>query len=162
LSAEVGDRWSDEFIRWRAGDGCPYCSVGRPDQISIGSRFYVSDSGDGYLLNGERTFGSALLVWRGRHVAEPTELDAEEAAAYWCDLLAVARAVEARYRPLKTNYFTHGNHIPHLHSIVLLRHAEADPSPGNTLLWSQGTAQSEATMQREVAALRELVAVGQV
>ena len=157
MSTETASGWSEEFVRGRSGDGCAYCSAGRPEQIAIGTRFYASPSGDGYLLNGEKTFGSALLIWRGRHVAEPTELDPQEAAAYWRDLLAIARAVETRYQPLKTNYFTHGNHVPHLHSVVLLRHLENDPSPGNTILWAQGTAQPEATMQREVADLRELV-----
>jgi len=156
-AAESGARWTDEFLRWRSGDGCPYCTSGRADTIKIGSRFYASETGDGFLLNGERTFGSALLIWRGRHVAEPTELEPEEAAAYWRDLLNIARAVETRYRPIKTNYFTHGNHVPHLHSVVLLRHLEDDPSPGNTILWAQGKPQAEARMKREVAALGKLV-----
>jgi diadenosine tetraphosphate (Ap4A) HIT family hydrolase len=149
--------WPADFLTWLGGEGCPYCNDERPDEIAIGSRFYSSQHGDGYLLNDKRCFGSAVMIWRGRHVTEPTQLEAAEAAAYWRDLMTAARAVESRYQPLKVNYFTHGNHVPHLHTVLLLRFAEGDPSPGNTILWTRGNPQDRATLESEVEALRELV-----
>src|SRR5688572_23508153 len=35
----------------------------------------------------------------GRHVTEPTELDAAESAGYWAEVMRVARALIARYEP---------------------------------------------------------------
>jgi len=160
VAVETGNAWPEQFLSWLGGEGCPYCADGRPDEIAIGRRFYRTDESDGFLLNDHRCFGSALLIWRGRHVTEPTQFTPEEATAYWRDLMAVARAVETRFRPLKVNYFTHGNHVPHLHTVILLRQAEGDPSPGNTILWSRGRPQERETMDREVAALAELVQEG--
>jgi hypothetical protein len=43
------------------------------------------------------------VIWRGRHVAEPTELNDEETHGYWRDLLIVGRTLEDVLRPVKTN-----------------------------------------------------------
>jgi len=69
------------------------------------------------------------VIWRGRHVSEPTELDEAEAAGYWAEVLAVARALIAVYAPLKMNYETLGNSLPHLHTHLVPRY-RADPRPG--------------------------------
>ncbi len=59
--------------------------------------------------------GYAYVIWKGRHVAEPTELSAEEAAGFWADVARVAGAVDAQYRPAKMNWLSLGNGVPHLH-----------------------------------------------
>jgi hypothetical protein len=59
VTADHSAAWSDHFRSWLAGEGCPYCGDGRPDEIAIGSRFYRSQQGDGFLLNDKRCFGSA-------------------------------------------------------------------------------------------------------
>jgi diadenosine tetraphosphate (Ap4A) HIT family hydrolase len=69
------------------------------------------------------------VIWRGLHVAEPTELAPEEAAAYWRELLRVGRALEERFEPVKLNYELLGNSLPHLHTHVMPRY-EDDPKPG--------------------------------
>ena len=69
------------------------------------------------------------MIWRGRHVAEPTELTDDEAAAYWRELLAVGRALEGHFAPVKLNYELLGNSLPHLHAHVVPRYAD-DPRPG--------------------------------
>jgi len=67
--------------------------------------------------------------WRGRHVAEPTELSPEEATKYWLELLEVGRRIEQRLEPVKLNYDILGNSLPHLHTHVIPRYAD-DPKPG--------------------------------
>lgn len=73
--------------------------------------------------------GYTVVIWRGRHVAEPTELSEQEASAYWLEVLRVGRALETHLRPVKLNYDLLGNSLPHLHTHVIPRYAD-DPRPG--------------------------------
>jgi diadenosine tetraphosphate (Ap4A) HIT family hydrolase len=73
--------------------------------------------------------GYSYVIWKGRHVAEPTELRAEEAAGFWSDVAAVAAAVDEEYQPAKMNWFSLGNGVPHLHVHLVPRHLD-DPRPG--------------------------------
>ena len=41
----------------------------------------------------------------------------------------MGRAIEAAFRPVKMNYETLGNAVPHLHTHVMPRYAD-DPRPG--------------------------------
>jgi len=81
-----------------------------------------------------RLAGSCIVVWKHGHVAEPTQLGPEEAAGYWRDVLAVARAIEVQFRPMKLNLLTLGNWVPHLHTHVVPRCAD-DPAPGGPIAW---------------------------
>jgi len=78
--------------------------------------------------------GYCIVVWRHGHVAEPTELAPDAATGYWLDVLAVARVLEAQFRPVKMNFFTHGNWVPHLHTHVVPRYLD-DPAPGGPIGW---------------------------
>jgi hypothetical protein len=80
------------------------------------------------------------VIWRGRHVVEPYDLTEDEAGAYWNDVLTVARALARHYQPLKMNYQTLGNTVPHLHTHLLPRFVD-DPAPGRPfpLLPQDGT-----------------------
>ncbi|MCU1676123.1 MAG: Histidine triad protein, partial [Frankiales bacterium] len=73
--------------------------------------------------------GLTLVVWRGRHVVEPTQLADEEAAIYGREVLAVGRALEDVFAPVKLNYNLLGNSVPHLHTHIIPRYAD-DPRPG--------------------------------
>jgi diadenosine tetraphosphate (Ap4A) HIT family hydrolase len=84
---------------------------------------------DAYLQRADIQRGYTVVVWHGRHVAEPTELTDAEAAGYWLEVLRVARALLAHYRPLKLNYETLGNAVPHLHTHLIPRYT-SDPAPG--------------------------------
>ena len=83
---------------------------------------------------------------KGRHVAEPTELDPDEVAGYWADVVAVGRAIEAEFHPAKLNFLTLGNWVPHLHTHVLPRYLD-DPAPGGPIAWDAIFA-AEPTDQR--------------
>src|ERR1700722_7516000 len=72
-------------IAWRCGELFP----------SICSDAYLSRSGI------QR--GWATVIWRGRHVVEPTELTSEEESAFFAEVLRVLQAMQAHYEPLTTN-----------------------------------------------------------
>jgi hypothetical protein len=100
--------WSESFYAWRRGEGCPICGEGRPDENDFGIRIFASDVADAYLQRDGRQRGYTVASWRGRHVAEPTELTADEADQYWLEVLQVGRAIEAAFGPVKMNYETLG------------------------------------------------------
>ena len=56
------------------------CEEGRPDETQFGSRILAGEVSDAYLQRRNVQRGYTVVVWRGRHVAEPTELSPEEGA----------------------------------------------------------------------------------
>jgi diadenosine tetraphosphate (Ap4A) HIT family hydrolase len=105
------------------------CAQGRPDETEYGARFFAGEVADAYLQKADIQRGYSIVIWRGRHVAEPTELSADEAAQYWRELLEAGRRIEQRLQPVKLNYDILGNSLPHLHTHVVPRYAD-DPKPG--------------------------------
>jgi diadenosine tetraphosphate (Ap4A) HIT family hydrolase len=145
-----------ELIR---GIGCEMCESGRPDASRYGIRIQEGRYSDAYLQRADVQRGYTVVIWRGRHVNEPTELDDAEAAGYWAEVLAVARALLSVYQPLKLNYETLGNSLPHLHTHLIPRFAE-DPRPGQPFPLSAQQPEAtvpEARLTAEAAALRALL-----
>jgi len=142
------------------GDGCPMCAQGRPEEDDFGIRVYRSDTADAYLQKadvGQR--GYCIVVWRGPHVAEVTQLSNSEAGRYWDDVMRVARAVEAHYTPAKLNLMTLGNEVPHLHTHVVPRYVD-DREPGRPPSMRIGEARPPLPIEdvrRDAAKLRELL-----
>ena len=122
-------QWPATFYAWKAGEGCPACAEGRPDRTAAGVRFFAGEVCDAYLVRADIQRGLTIAVWRGRHVAEPTELTDAQAAAYGREVLTVGRAIERALQPVKLNYDLLGNSVPHLHTHIVPRYAE-DPRPG--------------------------------
>jgi hypothetical protein len=56
------------------------CAQGRPDEDEHSIRIHAGRYSDAYLQRVSWQLGYTTVVWRGRHVPEPTELDAQEAA----------------------------------------------------------------------------------
>ena len=81
--------WPPSFYALRRGIGCAMCQQGRPEATDDGVRFYAGEVSDAYLRRTNIQRGLTVVIWRGRHVAEPTELNDEEAHGYWRDLLIV-------------------------------------------------------------------------
>ena len=133
------------------------CAEGRPDETPLGARILAGSVSDAYLQRADIQRGYTVVVWRGRHVAEPTELDPDEAAAYWAELLHVGRALEAHLSPVKMNYNLLGNSLPHLHTHVVPRYAD-DPRPGWPFPFPEEEQPPlpEDEFRRDVAALRAL------
>ncbi|MGO9079860.1 MAG: HIT family protein [Streptosporangiaceae bacterium] len=121
--------WPRNWGELLRGIGCEMCEGGRPDANQYGIRVLEGRYADAYLQRADVQRGYTVVIWRGRHVNEPTELTGAEAAGYWSEVLAVARALITAYRPLKMNYETLGNSLPHLHTHLVPRYT-ADPRPG--------------------------------
>jgi diadenosine tetraphosphate (Ap4A) HIT family hydrolase len=143
------------------GTGCAMCAQGRPDENEFGIRVYRSDTADAYLQKadvGQR--GYCIVIWRGRHVAEPTELSGTEAGQYWDDVLRVARAIEVHYTPAKLNLMMLGNSLPHLHTHVVPRYVD-DHDAGHPPRFMNVDQQVPALpiddVRRDAAKLRELM-----
>lgn len=120
--------WPGRFYALKRGEGCAFCEQGRPDETPYGLRFFAGEVTDAYLQRAAVQRGYSIVVWRGRHVVEPTELEPDEAARFWDELLQVGRVLEATLEPVKTNYQILGNALPHLHVHVIPRYAR-DPRP---------------------------------
>ena len=62
--------------------------------------------------------------------------------------------------PVKMNYLTLGNTVPHLHTHVVPRYRD-DPAPGGPIAWEQISGPEpvpEADLHRQAASLRALLA----
>lgn len=134
------------------------CEEGRPDETPWGARIAAGRVSDAYLQRADIQRGYTVVIWRGRHVAEPTELSADEAAAYWLEVVHVARALETHLDPVKTNYNVLGNSLPHLHTHVIPRYAD-DPKPGWPFPFPEAERApiDDDAFRRDVEALRALL-----
>lgn len=149
--------WPPGYQDQLSGAACSLCAEGRPQEAPGRIRFFSSQWSDGYLhLSGVQR-GYAAVIWRGRHVAEPTDLSPGEATAFWLDLLRVGRAMQAVYQPLKMNYQLLGNRIPHLHGLIAPRFWD-DVAPGDPLPGSGYVDFPEEAVRREAALLRDVLA----
>jgi diadenosine tetraphosphate (Ap4A) HIT family hydrolase len=148
--------WPQSFYELRRGEGCPMCAAGRPEETEHGARFFAGEVADAYLQKDDIQRGYTVVIWRGRHVAEPTELSSEEATQYWLELLEVGRRIEQRLEPepVKLNYDILGNSLPHLHTHVIPRYAD-DPKPGWPFPFPEEAGHvDEESFRRDLEALR--------
>jgi len=149
--------WSARF----SGASCSMCGSSRPDEDRYGIRILAGTYSDAYLQRAAVQRGYTLVIWRGRHVAEPTELEAEEASGYWLEVLQVAQVLQQHYRPLKMNYEVLGNSTPHLHTHLVPRYQDDDPAPGRPyplpVDLSAFPPIPEAQLKRDAEALRSIL-----
>lgn len=134
-------RWPEQFEEHMAGIGCPMCGNDFDAQdIGWGILLRRGEVANAYLWRSGQIRGYCVLIYRDGHVAEPTQLPDAAAAAFARETLALGRAIEAHYQPLKTNYCTLGNVLPHLHTHVIPRYAAGvDPGPGGPCLSRSST-----------------------
>ena len=150
--------WPADWNERKRGKDCPICVDGRPEEFQFGIRIYSTAHTDAYLQRHGAVRGYAVVIWRGRHVAEPMELSDVEAVGYWRDLLRVAGAIEHHYQPMKVNLEMLGNTIPHLHTHVRPRHRD-DPAPYGPLAHAADLpAFPDEQLRADVEALRKLLA----
>jgi len=138
------------------GIGCGMCESERPDADAFGVCVQRGRFSDAYLQRKDIQRGYTVVIWRGRHVTEPTDLAEDEASGYWAEILSVSRALQAFYQPLKMNYETLGNSLPHLHTHLIPRY-QADPRPGQPFPLMLDTAAEipEVRLLAEAAELRQ-------
>jgi diadenosine tetraphosphate (Ap4A) HIT family hydrolase len=99
------------------------------EETPLGIRIFDGKWTHGYLGRYPVRPGYAYVIWKGRHVAEPTELSSDETLGFWSEVARVAGAIEAEYRPAKMNWFSLGNGAPHLHVHLVPRPID-DVRPG--------------------------------
>jgi diadenosine tetraphosphate (Ap4A) HIT family hydrolase len=153
--------WPADWDERRRGKDCPMCAEGRTDDNGFGVRIFEGAVSDAYLQRadvGQR--GYTIVIWRGRHVADPTELTEDEASAYFTEVVRVARALERHYTPLKMNLAMLGNELPHLHTHLVPRYAD-DGAPGQPARFMRGQIAParvpQDELERDAAALRALM-----
>ena len=84
--------WPEQFDALRRGEGCPMCaSLGATESVH-GVRVFEGRWSEANLSRRPMRPGYTVVVWKGRHVAEPWELSGEEAAGFWSEVAQVARA----------------------------------------------------------------------
>lgn len=150
--------WPADWDERKLGKNCPMCTDGRPEDNGFGIRVLSTQHSDAYLQKHGVVRGYTVVIWRGRHVAEPTELSEVEAAAYWRDLLQVTAAIERHCRPVKINLEMLGNTVPHLHTHIRPRYRD-DPAPFGPLPHARDLPPfPEVQLHGDVDALRRLLA----
>jgi diadenosine tetraphosphate (Ap4A) HIT family hydrolase len=118
--------WPEDWDARKRGEGCWFCSG------QLGQPFYAGSVGDAHLERHAVAPGHAIVVFRGRHVADFTSLTPEDVASYWRDVHAVARMIEQVFAPCHMNYQLLGNMVPHLHVHLVPRYLD-DAAPGRPL-----------------------------
>jgi diadenosine tetraphosphate (Ap4A) HIT family hydrolase len=161
MIADMERRWPDDWDDQRLGAGCPMCADMGADRKDHGVRVFDGRWSDAYLGRYPLRPGYVYVIWKGRHVAEPTELTVDELAGFWDEVAVVGRAVEACYKPAKVNYLVLGNGVPHLHVHIVPRPYD-DPMAGGPIeieafSFADQTPLADDELDREATALREII-----
>jgi len=155
-------QWPADWAQRMAGHQCPMCaSVGHGDN-DYWVHVYAGEFAEVNLERRAALAGYCLVVWRHEHIAEPHDLGPREADGYFREVLAAGRAVRAVFDPVKVNYMTLGNTVPHLHTHVVPRYLD-DPAPGGPLAWPQlfrPDPVPEAELRAQASRLRAALARG--
>jgi len=155
----MGD-WPEDFASVKQGIGCATCGDGRPDDNGFGVRIMTGSHSDAYLQREGFRRGYVVAIHRGdHHVTELTDLGADEADAYWNEVLRVAQAVTDVYRPLKMNLMVLGDALPHLHTHVVPRYGDDPDAGGPPDLGSEGR-RTDTELQRDAELLRRKLRSG--
>ena len=153
-------RWPPDWTERVAGTNCEMCEAKRTDNDQYGIRIYSTPHVDAVLQRANIQPGYTLVIWRGRHVVEPYDLTDNEATSYWQAVLRVAKALAQYYEPIKMNYETLGNTVPHLHTHLIPRYSE-DPAPGRPFpLHPQSGSETpinDTTLNADASAIRALL-----
>ena len=148
--------WPDNFDAMKAGVGCEMCDQPRGQEANpYGVLIASGQHSDAFLERLGFRRGYTLVIHRGdRHVTEPTELSDEDSEGYWREVMAVARAVQSVYQPLKINLMMLGNQLPHLHTHIVPRY-QHDADAGGPPDFNVGAEpRDDAALQEEAASLR--------
>ena len=154
--------WPADWDERKRGKDCEMCAQQRTDDNGFGLRVLEARHSEAYLQRADvGQVGYTIVIWRGRHVSDPTELSSDEASGYFSEVLRVARAIEQHYRPIKVNLEMLGNSVPHLHTHVIPRYRD-DGSPGQPALFMRRAERPsqqvpEERIARDAAALRALL-----
>src|SRR4051812_42042372 len=153
--------WPAHWDELRRGDNCLMCDGAGTDVKPGGLRILDGQWCNAYLSRWPVRRGYAYVVWKGSHVAEPNELSPEQAAGFWAEVGRVATAIERRYRPLKMNWLSLGNSVPHLHVHLVPRYADDEhaggPIEADAFDRAHDQPLDDDTLRTEASALRALL-----
>lgn len=152
--------WPDDWDDRVSGRRCAMCDEGRPDETPHGVRIFEGHYVDAYIGRRAVQRGYVAAIWRGSHVIDLRDLTSEQRAGYWDEVASVAEAVATHFNARKVNYEVLGNLMPHLHTHVTARFAEGDVAPGAPLPPDRDCDLDPEGFERDVAALRMLLADG--
>jgi diadenosine tetraphosphate (Ap4A) HIT family hydrolase len=108
------------------------------------------------ILGHDQFYRGYTVVIARTHATELYRLPTDELAQYLGDMVGVARAIDAAFRPRKMNYECLGNTVPHLHWHLFPRYAD-DPNPTRPI-WEHShrpPAVSDAEAAATIAAIRQ-------
>jgi diadenosine tetraphosphate (Ap4A) HIT family hydrolase len=151
--------WPEDWADRMAGKDCPLCGALGTGDNEFSVAVFTGDVAEVRLQRRTRLPGYCIVIWRLGHAAEPADLDPEQASRYWAEVTAAGRAVRERFDPVKMNYLTLGNHVPHLHTHVLPRYRD-DPAPGGPIAWTDIASPDpapDADLHHQAADLRALL-----
>jgi diadenosine tetraphosphate (Ap4A) HIT family hydrolase len=129
LEVQMRRTWPDDWESRKRGDSCWFCGT-----LSVPS-FYSGRASEAILERNAIANGHVAVVFRGRHVADFTQLSPAELVDYSQDIQAVGRMVERIFSPCHVNYMLLGNIVPHLHVHVVPRYLD-DSAPERPLPWN--------------------------
>ena len=153
------DGWPQDWERRKAGEGCLLCnSVGQGDNDLhlIVTQLELTEI---RLKRRSLLPGYCMAIWRHRHVADLMDLDDDELRGFSREVVRLAKAIDQVFQPVKINYFTLGNWVPHLHTHVVPRYLD-DPAPGNPITWSdmfKPEPNEPALLERQAQDLRQIL-----
>lgn len=151
--------WPGDWAERMNGKGCPLCGALGAGDNDYSVAVFTGAVAEVRLERRSRLPGYCIVVWRLGHVAEPTDLDPGQASLYWSEVMAAGRAVRARFSPVKMNYQTLGNTVPHLHTHVIPRYRD-DAAPGGPIAWEDVLSPDpvpDSDLRRQAAELRALL-----
>ena len=153
--ADAGARpgWLDPTA-WARARSCQACALCADIHLEVNRFSYlVAELERSYVRLPKNQFHPGYtLVALKRHANELYDLAADELAGFWAEVAAVARAVDALYRPAKINYGVFGNLCPHIHCHVVPQAPTDDPT--RPLDMQPEVALGEAEYAERVAVLR--------
>lgn len=145
----VVENWRDPAA-WEpllVPEGCPICQRGRPLDVLVELSASWATGGTEAALPGY------LCVVSRAHAVEPFELPEEERAAFWDDVMRVARAAMSVTRAVKLNYAIYGNTIPHVHMHLFPRYGD-DPYRGVHVARQHSFHRTQEELERLATAIR--------
>jgi diadenosine tetraphosphate (Ap4A) HIT family hydrolase len=155
-------KWPVDFDALRRGEGCLMCASAGAQETPHGVRVFEGRWADAYLSRYPMRPGYAVVIFKDRHVAEPTELSPEETAGFWSEVARVAGAIDEQYRPAKMNWLSLGNGVPHLHVHLVPRPVNdaraGGPLEDGAFNQAETPALDALQLEAEAVALRTLLA----
>lgn len=128
--------WPDDWDARKRGDSCHLCT-----NLTARS-FHSGRASEAILEQHAIANGHVAVIFRGRHVADFTNLSPQELADYSHDIQTVGRIIERVFHPCHVNYMLLGNIAPHLHVHVVPRYLD-DSAPERPLPWNTSPVPNE-------------------